>query len=92
MGTGWAGQPLGIVGGIMLSRLSPQLRPACSQALTRIFRLSDQDLDQALSDEELNAFQVGPPPTSWWCHSSRAAAGSTPQPPFMVEWSRRCGG
>ncbi|PNJ02339.1 RHOT2 isoform 6 [Pongo abelii] len=35
-----------------------QLRPACAQALTRIFRLSDQDLDQALSDEELNAFQA----------------------------------
>ncbi|XP_063473062.1 mitochondrial Rho GTPase 2 isoform X10 [Symphalangus syndactylus] len=34
-----------------------RLRPACAQALTRIFRLSDQDLDQALSDEELNAFQ-----------------------------------
>ncbi|XP_048188260.1 mitochondrial Rho GTPase 2 isoform X2 [Perognathus longimembris pacificus] len=34
-----------------------QLRPACIQALTRIFRLSDQDLDHALSDEELNAFQ-----------------------------------
>ncbi|XP_064218346.1 mitochondrial Rho GTPase 2 isoform X1 [Aotus nancymaae] len=34
-----------------------RLRPACTQALTRIFRLSDQDLDQALSDEELNAFQ-----------------------------------
>nr|XP_012593285.1 mitochondrial Rho GTPase 2 isoform X1 [Microcebus murinus] len=34
-----------------------QLRPACVQALTRIFRLSDQDLDQALSDTELNAFQ-----------------------------------
>ncbi|KAM9208630.1 mitochondrial Rho GTPase 2 isoform 2-T2 [Dugong dugon] len=34
-----------------------ELRPACAQALTRIFRLSDQDLDQALSDEELNAFQ-----------------------------------
>ncbi|XP_021563515.1 mitochondrial Rho GTPase 2 [Carlito syrichta] len=34
-----------------------QLRPACAQALTRIFQLSDQDLDQALSDEELNAFQ-----------------------------------
>lgn len=34
-----------------------QLKPACTQALTRIFRLSDQDLDQALSDEELNAFQ-----------------------------------
>ncbi|XP_047694046.1 mitochondrial Rho GTPase 2 isoform X4 [Prionailurus viverrinus] len=34
-----------------------ELRPACVQALTRIFRLSDQDLDQALSDEELNAFQ-----------------------------------
>lgn len=51
----------------MLSWLSPQLRPACTQALTRIFRLSDQDLDQALSDEELNAFQVGPPSYSWWC-------------------------
>ncbi|GAB1300735.1 Mitochondrial Rho GTPase 2 [Apodemus speciosus] len=34
-----------------------QLRPACAQALTRIFRLSDQDLDHALNDEELNAFQ-----------------------------------
>uniref|UniRef100_A0A8C7BGI7 Mitochondrial Rho GTPase n=1 Tax=Neovison vison TaxID=452646 RepID=A0A8C7BGI7_NEOVI len=34
-----------------------QLRPACVQALTRIFRLLDQDLDQALSDEELNTFQ-----------------------------------
>ncbi|XP_014442496.1 mitochondrial Rho GTPase 2 [Tupaia chinensis] len=34
-----------------------QLRPACVQALTRIFWLLDQDLDQALSDEELNAFQ-----------------------------------
>ncbi|XP_036134769.1 mitochondrial Rho GTPase 2 isoform X5 [Molossus molossus] len=34
-----------------------QLKPECTQALTRIFRLSDQDLDQALSDEELNAFQ-----------------------------------
>lgn len=51
----------------MLSWLSPQLKPECTQALTRIFRLSDQDLDQALSDEELNAFQVGPPSTSWWC-------------------------
>lgn len=44
--------------GFVLSWLSLQLRPACAQALTRIFRLSDQDLDQALSDEELNAFQV----------------------------------
>ncbi|KAK2509543.1 LOW QUALITY PROTEIN: hypothetical protein MC885_005633 [Smutsia gigantea] len=34
-----------------------QLRPACTQALTRIFRLLDQDQDQALSDDELNAFQ-----------------------------------
>ncbi|XP_029413552.1 mitochondrial Rho GTPase 2 isoform X2 [Nannospalax galili] len=34
-----------------------QLRPACAQALTRIFKLSDQDLDHMLSDEELNAFQ-----------------------------------
>ncbi|XP_040085610.1 mitochondrial Rho GTPase 2 isoform X2 [Oryx dammah] len=35
-----------------------QLRPTCAQALTRIFRLSDQDMDQALSDQELNAFQM----------------------------------
>ncbi|XP_036861603.1 mitochondrial Rho GTPase 2 isoform X2 [Manis javanica] len=34
-----------------------QLRPACTQALTRIFRLLDQDQDQVLSDDELNAFQ-----------------------------------
>ncbi|XP_049759773.1 mitochondrial Rho GTPase 2 isoform X4 [Elephas maximus indicus] len=34
-----------------------QLQPACTQALTRVFRLCDQDLDQALSDEELNTFQ-----------------------------------
>lgn len=53
--------------------LSPQLRPACAQALTRIFKLSDQDMDQALSDQELNAFQVRPrlspgalPPAPWW--------------------------
>ncbi|KAB1251922.1 Mitochondrial Rho GTPase 2 [Camelus dromedarius] len=50
------GQVDGSSGG-MLSRLSPQLRPACAQALTRIFRLSDQDMDQALNDQELNAFQ-----------------------------------
>lgn len=58
----------------MLSWLSPQLKPACAQALTRIFRLSDQDLDQALSDEELNAFQVGPS-ASRWCPPPLAAAG-----------------
>lgn len=40
------------------SKWSLQLRPACTRALTRIFRLSDQDLDQMLSDQELNAFQV----------------------------------
>ncbi|XP_033614376.1 mitochondrial Rho GTPase 2 isoform X10 [Fukomys damarensis] len=34
-----------------------QLKPKCAQALTRIFRLSDQDLDNSLSDEELSAFQ-----------------------------------
>ncbi|XP_037363729.1 mitochondrial Rho GTPase 2 isoform X2 [Talpa occidentalis] len=34
-----------------------QLRPACARALTRVFKLSDQDLDQCLSDEELNTFQ-----------------------------------
>lgn len=58
--TGWPGKgPLGVV--------SLQLRPACAQALTRIFRLSDQDLDHALSDEELNAFQV------WPCSDTLAA-------------------
>ncbi|XP_036681438.1 mitochondrial Rho GTPase 2 isoform X4 [Balaenoptera musculus] len=35
-----------------------QLMPKCAQALTRIFRLSDQDMDQVLSDQELNAFQM----------------------------------
>ncbi|XP_007453674.1 PREDICTED: mitochondrial Rho GTPase 2 [Lipotes vexillifer] len=35
-----------------------QLMPECTQALTRIFRLSDQDMDQVLSDQELNAFQM----------------------------------
>lgn len=59
----------------MLSWLSPQLKPACAQALTRIFRLSDQDLDQALSDEELNAFQVGPHPPPGSAHPFLAAAG-----------------
>uniref|UniRef100_A0A670Y1Z2 Uncharacterized protein n=1 Tax=Pseudonaja textilis TaxID=8673 RepID=A0A670Y1Z2_PSETE len=33
------------------------LRPACAQALTRIFTMSDQDNNQILSDEELNYFQ-----------------------------------
>lgn len=59
----------------MLSGLSPQLKPACTRALTRIFRLSDQDLDQALSDEELNAFQVGPHPPLGGARPSVAAAG-----------------
>ncbi|ETE63315.1 Mitochondrial Rho GTPase 2 [Ophiophagus hannah] len=40
-----------------------QLRPACAQALTRIFTMSDQDNNQILSDEELNYFQ-SPDPTS----------------------------
>lgn len=47
--------------------MSLQLRPACAKALTRIFRLSDQDLDHALSDGELNAFQV------WSCPKTLAA-------------------
>ncbi|XP_041262484.1 WD repeat-containing protein 90 isoform X5 [Onychostruthus taczanowskii] len=34
-----------------------QLKPACAQALTRIFNLSDQDNNQILSDDELNYFQ-----------------------------------
>lgn len=38
---------------------SLQLKPACVQALTRIFNLADQDNNQILCDEELNSFQVG---------------------------------
>ncbi|KAG8145492.1 hypothetical protein E2320_012018, partial [Naja naja] len=37
-----------------------ELRPACAQALTRIFTMSDQDNNQILSDDELNYFQVVP--------------------------------
>ncbi|XP_012515061.1 PREDICTED: mitochondrial Rho GTPase 2 isoform X3 [Propithecus coquereli] len=41
----------------VLHPTAPLYDPEAKQALTRIFRLSDQDLDQALSDKELNAFQ-----------------------------------
>ncbi|XP_065419614.1 mitochondrial Rho GTPase 1 isoform X3 [Chrysemys picta bellii] len=34
-----------------------EMRPACIKALTRIFRISDQDNDGTLSDAELNFFQ-----------------------------------
>ncbi|KAL6210541.1 hypothetical protein ACLB2K_015773 [Fragaria x ananassa] len=34
------------------------LQPRCVSALRRIFTLCDQDMDGALNDEELNAFQV----------------------------------
>ncbi|KAL3517568.1 hypothetical protein ACH5RR_020157 [Cinchona calisaya] len=34
------------------------LKPRCVRALKRIFVLCDQDMDDALNDEELNAFQV----------------------------------
>lgn len=54
----WGGRAGGSGGGA--EPLSPQLMPECAQALTRIFRLSDQDMDQVLSDQELNAFQVRP--------------------------------
>lgn len=36
----------------------PQMKPACIKALTRIFRISDQDNDGTLNDAELNFFQV----------------------------------
>ncbi|XP_029077503.1 mitochondrial Rho GTPase 2 isoform X3 [Monodon monoceros] len=52
----WGGRAGGSGGGA--EPLSPQLMPECAQALTRIFRLSDQDMDQVLSDQELNAFQM----------------------------------
>lgn len=65
---------------------SPQLRPACAQALTRIFRLSDQDLDQALSDEELNAFQVCPRPTLGAQPPRTSAAVSDRNRPSPGNW------
>lgn len=34
------------------------LKPRCKNALRRIFTLCDRDMDGALSDEELNEFQV----------------------------------
>ncbi|KAM9489438.1 mitochondrial Rho GTPase 2 isoform 2-T2 [Clarias gariepinus] len=34
-----------------------QLKPQCVRALSRIFRISDQDNDRILSDAELNCFQ-----------------------------------
>ena len=62
--------------------LSPQLRPACAQALTRIFRLSDQDMDQALSDQELNAFQVRPCLSPGSSHAPWQQRTPTPGPPL----------
>ncbi|NWI90669.1 MIRO1 GTPase, partial [Pitta sordida] len=35
-----------------------EMKPACIKALTRIFRISDQDNDGTLNDAELNFFQV----------------------------------
>ena len=34
------------------------LKPRCTRALKRIFMLCDHDMDGALSDAELNEFQV----------------------------------
>lgn len=34
------------------------LKPRCKNALRRVFTLCDRDMDGALSDEELNEFQV----------------------------------
>lgn len=34
------------------------MKPACIKALTRIFKISDQDNDGTLNDAELNFFQV----------------------------------
>ncbi|XP_059754342.1 mitochondrial Rho GTPase 2 isoform X1 [Balaenoptera ricei] len=42
----------------VLHPTAPLYDPEAKQALTRIFRLSDQDMDQVLSDQELNAFQM----------------------------------
>lgn len=80
---GGPGEQVAALRGV-LTQLSPQLRPACTQALTRIFRLSDQDLDQALSDEELNAFQVRPLGLLAVPIPLRPQPHSMPRPPFVT--------
>ncbi|KAI6075717.1 Mitochondrial Rho GTPase 1 isoform X6 [Aix galericulata] len=42
-----------------------EMKPACIKALTRIFRISDQDNDGTLNDAELNFFQRGRHETTW---------------------------
>ncbi|KAH0629241.1 hypothetical protein JD844_011173, partial [Phrynosoma platyrhinos] len=42
---------------VSLLSLDLQMKPACIKALTRIFRISDQDNDGTLNDAELNFFQ-----------------------------------
>ncbi|XP_031405323.1 mitochondrial Rho GTPase 1 [Punica granatum] len=44
--------------GPLFDQESQTLKPRCVRALKRIFIICDQDKDGALSDEELNAFQV----------------------------------
>lgn len=43
---------------ILFNHISKGLQPACSNALTRIFKICDQDKDKTLNDYELNRFQV----------------------------------
>lgn len=42
-------------------RLEKRLRPLCVRALKRVFMMCDSDGDGALSDSELNGFQVRAP-------------------------------
>ncbi len=42
----------------MRCRLDKRLRPLCVRALKRVFLMCDSDGDGALSDTELNQFQV----------------------------------
>lgn len=47
--------------GPLFDQESQTLKPRCVRALKRIFILCDNDRDGALSDPELNDFQVVPP-------------------------------
>jgi len=58
------------------------MKPACIDALTRIFKLSDTNKDQVLDDEELHEFQViSPRKASYSCIRALSKKG---------EW-RLCG-
>lgn len=52
--------------GPLFDQESQTLKPRCVRALKRIFILCDHDRDGALSDPELNDFQVTVQFSIWW--------------------------